>query len=452
MDIIELSRWQFAATTIYHFFFVPITLGMVWMLTYMEFKYVKTGDEDYKKMTKFWGKLFLINFAIGVATGIVQEFQFGMNWSEYSRFVGDIFGAPLALEALLAFFLESTFLGMWIFGWDKMSPKAHARTMLVVAIGSNLSAFWILVANSFMQNPVGFEFVEATGRAEMTDFLALITNPHVMLQFPHVIAAGLSAASFIIMGISAWHLYVKKNNITFLDKSFKMSVWVALFSSLAVGGIGHAHAQDMFHIQPMKMAAAEAVYETENPAGLSLFSIIDEENRKEVFSIRVPNALSLLLYNKPTGEVKGMNQLQAEFEKKYGPGDYIPPVHISYWSFRAMVGAGTAMIGIALLALFFVKTGREITPLMGKILLASALLPIIGTTSGWILTEVGRQPWIVYGLLKVKDAVSPTLTAGEVWFSLIGFVLLYGTLMAVSIKLAKKAANEVENTDSAGEY
>ncbi len=350
MDVVSIARWQFAIVTVYHFFFVPITLGLTIFIAILETLYVKTGNEDYKKMTKFWGKLFLINFAIGVATGIVQEFQFGMNWSEYSRFMGDIFGAPLAIEALLAFFMESTFLGLWIFGWDKLSKKVHLATAWLVAIGSNLSAFWILVANSFMQQPVGYHL--ANGRAEMTDFLAIITNGHVWVQFPHVFFAAMSTAAFFVIGISAWHMLKKSKNIELYQKSFKLAAIYGLVGVVLVVIEGHAQAQYMTKVQPMKMAAAEALWNTENPAAMSLFTIGDEKNREDVFAIKIPGLLSFLSHNSFEGEVKGINNLQKEYEQKYGPGDYVPPVAISYWTFRAMVGAGTLMLLLILYALF----------------------------------------------------------------------------------------------------
>lgn len=272
MDALTLARWQFGVTTVYHFFFVPLTIGLIWVVALLHTAWVVTDRPIYKKMTKFWGKLFLINFAMGIVTGIVQEFQFGMNWSEYSRFVGDVFGAPLAIEALLAFFLESTFLGLWIFGWDKLPKKVHLATIWMVAIGSNLSAFWILVANSFMQQPMGY--VLRNGRAEMNDFLALITNPHVFVQFPHVIAGAMATAAFFVMGISAWHLRKPEDeeHLEAFSLSFRIGAVYALVSTLAVMTVGHTQAQYMMRVQPMKMAAAEALWETENPAAMSLFT------------------------------------------------------------------------------------------------------------------------------------------------------------------------------------
>src|SRR5512143_3027595 len=323
MDVLTLTRLRFAVSTVYHFFFVPLTVGLSVLVALMQTLYVRTGNEQYKLMTKFWGKLFLINFAMGVVTGIVQEFQFGMNWSEYSRFVGDIFGAPLAIEALLAFFIESTFLGLWFFGWDKLPKGIHLATIWLVAIGANLSALWILIANSFMQQPVGF--VLRNGRAEMTDFLALVTNSNVWVQFPHVILSGVTTAGFFVLGISAWHL-LRKTDGEFYRRSFRMATIYAVIGAVLVTVVGHSQAQHMVRVQPMKIVAAEGLYKSEDPAPFSLLTIGDLSGRQEVFSIRLPALLSVLAYNQLSGEVKGIDNLQAEYVSKYGPGDYVPPV------------------------------------------------------------------------------------------------------------------------------
>jgi cytochrome d ubiquinol oxidase subunit I len=439
MDVLMLSRLQFAITTVYHFFFVPLTLGLSILVAIMETVYVKTGDERYKRMTKFWGKLFLINFAMGVVTGIVQEFQFGMNWSEYARFVGDIFGAPLAVEALLAFFLESTFLGIWIFGWKKLSKRMHAASIWLVAIGSNLSALWILVANSFMQQPVGY--VIQNGRAEMVDFLALLTNGHVWVQFPHVFFAGICTAAFFVISISAYHLIKRDRDLDVFRLSFRYGVIYGLIGTIMVILVGHNQAQYMFRIQPMKMAAAEALWDTESPASMSLFTIGDEKKREDVFAIRVPALLSILAYNSVHGEVKGINQLQQEYENRFGPGDYVPPVAISYWTFRIMIGAGFAMLLVLVFAFYrLLKNRLEFHPKSTALLILAVVLPYMANSTGWIFTEVARQPWIVFGLFKTADAVSPTVTPGEVLFSLISFTLLYGVLMIADIYLLRKYA------------
>ena len=438
MDALALARWQFAITTIFHFFFVPLTLGLSILVAIMETKYVTSGDETYKRMTKFWGKIFLINFAIGVVTGIVQEFQFGLNWSEYSRFMGDIFGAPLAIEALLAFYLESTFIGLWIFGWDKLSKKAHLTTAWLVAIGSNISAFWILVANSFMQNPVGYE-IEG-GRAVMTDFFALVTNPNVFYQFTHVLSAGVSLAGFVVLGFSAYRLLKQnKKELEFFSRSFRWAATYALIGSILVAIIGHFQGQFLVQHQPLKMAAAEALWETEEPAGFALVAGIDEQGESNSFELKIPAMLSFLSFNNFTGKVQGINELQAEAVQQFGPGDYVPPVALIFWAFRLMVGAGSLMVLLALLAVIWSRGGQlEKKTIFLKILMFAPALPFLASTMGWVMAETGRWPWIVFGLQKVENAVSPNVPAWNVAFSLIVMGVLYSALTIVAFNLAMK--------------
>ena len=453
MEQLLFARWQFAITTVYHFLFVPLTLGLSILVAILHTQYYRTNDFKYRKMTKFWGKLFLINFALGVATGIVQEFQFGMNWSEYSRFVGDIFGAPLAIEALAAFFIESTFLGIWIFGWDKLPKLVHLISIWLVAFASNLSAFWILVANSFMQNPQGF--VLNNGRAEMVNFFDLITNPYVWHQFPHVVTAGITTAGFFVMGISAWHL-AKKHEVAFFQKSFKYAVVYGLIGVLAVCTIGHMQGQFLMDVQPMKMAAAEAHWETEDPASFVAIAAIDEEAGENKFAIEIPYMLSFMTYNSFSGEVTGIHDLQAQYEEQYGEGNYIPQVTPLFWSFRAMVGAGCLMALLALVGLVLLKTGKlQNNKVYLKIMLFAMALPYIANTTGWLITEMGRQPWIVYGLQKTAEAVSTVVPAGYVLISMVGFTLIYGILAVVDVRLivkyAKKSPEELEEAPSASE-
>jgi cytochrome bd ubiquinol oxidase subunit I len=447
---LTLARLQFAVTTIYHFFFVPLTLGLSIMVAVMETRYVRTGNETWRRMTKFWGKLFLINFAMGVVTGIVQEFQFGMNWSEYSRYVGDIFGAPLAIEALLAFFLESTFLGIWIFGWDRLSKRLHAGVIWLVAIGANLSAFWILVANSWMQEPVGYAIRD--GRAVMTDFGALVTNPHVWLQWPHVFFSGLTTAGFFILSIAAYRLWRNDRDPEAFKKSFRLAAVTALIGAVMVGLIGHQQAQHMVRTQPMKMAAAEALYNSEDPAGLSLLTITRPGTRDLLVDIRIPGALSLLSYNRLSGEVQGINQLQAEYETQYGPGDYAPIVPITYWSFRVMVGAGVLMIALAVWALFLALRKRLSPGFFLRWLPLAVVLPYLANTGGWLLTELGRQPWIVVGLMKTAEGVSVAVSSTEAALSLLAYTLVYAALIAADVYLlAKYAKADTAETVSAAE-
>jgi cytochrome d ubiquinol oxidase subunit I len=445
-----LARLQFAITTVYHFFFVPLTLGLSLSVAVMQTIYWRTGKEVWKRMARFWGKLFVINFALGVVTGIVQEFQFGMNWSSYSRFVGDIFGAPLAIEALLTFFLESVFIGVWIFGWDRLKKGVHLAAIWLVAIAAQLSAFWILIANSFMQEPVGYRlnrFFTLPGgqpfpRLEMTDFGALITNPMFLTQYPHVITSGLATAGFFILGISAWHLLRKTQAGQMFRRSWQMAIVILAFSTVLVALTGHTQMQHMVHNQPMKVAAAEALWESEDPASLSLFTIGDETLRKDVFSIRIPGLLSFLSYNSFTGEVRGINNLQAEYEDRYGDNvSYMPPVAITYWTFRIMVGVGLLMIAIAFYALFLTMTERfERTKWLLRLLPYAIVLPYAANTNGWLLTEVGRQPWIVTGLMRTEDGISPLVGPESVLLSLVAFTLIYGALMVANLYLLNKFA------------
>ncbi len=441
MDALGLARWQFGITTVYHFFFVPLTLGLVWIVAGLETAWVVTGDELWRRLTRFWGKLFLVNFAMGVVTGIVQEFQFGMNWSEYSRYVGDVFGAPLAIEALVAFFLESTFLGIWIFGWEKLPKKAHLAAIWLVAIGSNLSALFILIANSFMQQPVGYRL--GAGRLEMESFSALLTNPHVFVQFPHVITGALATAGFFVLGISAWQLRQAKDEQSRegFRRSFRIGAVYACVATLAVLVVGHSQAQYMTRIQPMKMASAEALWDTADPAPMSLFTWGDEPARKDVFAIKVPGMLSFLAHNRFSGAVKGIRQLEREYEERYGPGSYVPPIKWTYWSFRIMVGAGMLMLVLSAWAVLAVLRARfETAPLLLALLVPALALPYVANSTGWIFTEIGRAPWVVFGLMRLEAGVSPAVGAWAVLTTLVGFTLLYAALMAADVFLLAKFA------------
>src|SRR3972149_4941084 len=440
MDLITLSRLQFGLTTVYHWLFVPLTLGLGWFVAYFQTRYYQTKDETWHKMAKFWGKLFLINFAIGVVTGIVQEFQFGMNWSEYSRYVGDIFGAPLAIEALMAFFLESTFLGVWIFGEGKIPEKAHLASIWMVAIGSNLSAIWILLANGWMQNPVGYVINESAGRAEMVDFFAIVSNPKAWIFVWHTLADGLAMAAFLILAVSAYHL-VRKQNLELFKRSFQIGAVMGLIASALVFLGGHTMGQFMYESQPMKMAALEAVWETEEPASFSLLTIGDLTGRQEVWSIRIPYVMSFLACNNFTCEVKGVNELQAQYEQQYGHGNYVPLMVVTYWTFRIMMGFGFIMMGAA--AWFLYATHRpdyENAKWMKLVPFGALFLPYLANASGWILTEMGRQPWIVFGLLTVQQAVSPNLTTVDLLISLIGYTVVYSSLAVAMVYLMKKYA------------
>lgn len=438
MDALMLARWQFALTTIFHFFFVPLTIGLAFLVAVMETIYVRTGQQVYKEMTKFWGKLLLINFAMGVVTGIVQEFQFGMNWAEYSRFVGDVFGAPLAIEALLAFFVESTFLAVWLFGWEVLSKRLHLLTIWLVALATSVSATWILAANSFMQQPVGF--VVRGGRAEMADFFALILNPHLWVQFPHTVAAAFTTAVFFVLGISAYHL-ARAFNVDMFRRSFQIAAIIGLIAIGLTIFYGHRQARYKAEVQPMKIAAVEGLFESENPASFSLLTIGDLRQRREVFAIRIPRLLSLLAYNQLTGEVKGMNELQAEYQARYGPGNYIPPPVVMYWSFRAMVGAGFLLLALAVYAIFLVMAEQlTIAPRAAKSFAWAIALPYLANTAGWIVAEVGRQPWIVQGLLKTEAGLSLSVPGGSVLLTLTVFTAVYAVLTVVTAYLLTRFA------------
>lgn len=425
MEVVELARLQFALTTIFHFIYVPISIGLSLLVAIMETLYVVKKQELYRSMAKFWGTFLLINFAVGVVTGILQEFQFGMNWSDFSRFVGDVFGAPLAIEALLAFFLESTFIGLWIFGWNRLSKGVHLACIWLVSIGTMMSALWILAANSFMQRPVGY--IIQNGRAEMNDLGALLTNGQLLWEFPHTVFGAIATGAFLVTGISAWKL-LKKKDVAFFKTSFQLAVTVALISSIAIAYFGHGQAKYLVKTQPMKMAASEGLWETsEDPAPWTVFARIHPEEQTNSFELKIPYLLSFLSYSEFSGSVPGMLELQAEYEQKYGPGDYIPPVRTTFWSFRIMVAAGTAMILLALYGAYLVARHRldGKHPVYWKMMLWAISLPFIANTAGWIMTEIGRQPWTVFGLLRTEDSVSPSVSAGQVWFSLLSFTTVY---------------------------
>jgi cytochrome d ubiquinol oxidase subunit I len=427
MDVVLLSRLQFAAATMFHFLFVPLTLGLSVLVAYMETRYVRTGDETYLRMTKFWGKLFLINFALGVVTGITLEFQFGTNWSRYSAYVGDIFGSLLAIEATLAFFLESTFIGIWIFGWKKLSKKAHATVMWLVAGAGNISAIWILLANGWMQNPVGYTLRD--GRAELTDFLAVVTNKFGLLEIVHTLPAAFVLSAFFVMGISAWHL-LKKQHIDFFTRSFNIGLVTGIVSSLIVAFTGDLHAVHVTETQPAKLAAMESHWETQARAPLVLVALPDEENERNTIEIgRLPGVLSFLGHHDFNATVTGLKDI---------PKDERPPVLLTFLSFRTMVALGTLLPLLTLVGLFLRKKLTEVRWYLWVMLFAIPL-PYIANEMGWVLAEVGRQPWIVYGLLKTGDAASP-VAASQVMTTLVGFILVYGLLGLAGFFLIAKSA------------
>ncbi len=415
MDPVFLSRLQFAAATMFHFLFVPLTLGLSILVAWMETRYVRTGDETYLRMTKFWGKLFLINFALGVVTGITLEFQFGTNWSRYSAFVGDIFGSLLAIEASVAFFLESILIGVWIFGWRRLSPKAHAAVMWLVAGAGNISALWILIANGWMQQPVGY--VLRNGRAELNDFAAVVFNKFAILEFLHTVPAAFVLSAFFVMGISAYHL-LKHQHAEFFTRSFRMALIFGLISSIWVVLEGDRHAIHVTQVQPAKLAAMEAHWETTRQAPMVLLAVPDEKNERNALEIgRVPGVLSFLGYHDVNAEVKGLRDF---------PRDERPPVLLTFLSFRVMVVLGTLFPLLTLIGWFLRNRLMEQRWYLA-IMVAAVPLPYIAIQAGWVLAEVGRQPWIVYGLMRTSDAVSP-VSGGMVFTSLAAFILFYGLL------------------------
>jgi cytochrome bd ubiquinol oxidase subunit I len=462
VDVLDLSRWQFGITTVYHFLFVPITIGLGFLVAGFETAWVRTRHERWLRLTKFYGKLFLINFALGVVTGIVQEFQFGMNWSAYSRQVGNIFGPPLAIEALLAFFLESTFLGLWIFGWDRLTPTLHVATMWIAATGSLLSAYFILAANSWMQHPVGFTYNAKTGQDYLSSFAAVMFNPAQLAGFPHVIAGAFLTGGSLVAGVALWQLLrrpaISADHALAFRHALKAGALTALVAVVVVLITGDTQGK-LFTVQyqPMKMASAEALYHTAQPAPFSLLTIGTLSGAKPIFQITLPRLLSFLATGNWSAKVQGIDNLQAQYQAQFGPGNYIPIVPVIYWSFRIMVGVGLLAGLIALVALWVTRRGRGAYKIAAdqdtvrvrgsdhawwrRILLLAAVvlpfLPLLGNTGGWIMTEMGRQPWLVYGHLKTSAGVSDN-SAGEVLTSLIIYTALYGALAVVEAGLMFK--------------
>ena len=427
MDVVLLSRLQFATATMFHFLFVPFTLGLSVLVAYMETKYVKTSDETYLRMTKFWGKLFLINFALGVVTGITLEFQFGTNWSRYSAYVGDIFGSILAIEASAAFFLESTLIGVWVFGWKKLSKKAHATVMWLVAFASNLSAVWILIANAWMQHPVGFTL--RNGRAELVNFAAVLFQKYAIVEFIHTVSSAYVLSAFFIMGVSAYHL-LKKQHIDFFTRSFRTALGFGIIFTLVVVAMGDQNAITVAEKQPSKLAAMESLWNTTTRAPAYLFALPDEKNERNKIEIgAMPGLLSLMARHDINAEIRGLKSF---------PRDERPPVLITSFAFKGMVGLGFYFIFATVLGWLKRKRLAQ-SPKYLKLMLLSIPLPYVACELGWMVAEVGRQPWIVYGLMKTSDAVSP-IAVSQVLTTLIGFIVLYSLLGITGFYLIAKNA------------
>jgi len=450
-----IARWQFGITTVYHFLFVPLTIGLSLTVASMQTLWVRTRNPDWLRLTRFWGKLMLINFAMGVVTGIVQEFQFGMNWSDYSRFVGDVFGAPLAMEALVAFFLESTFLGLWIFGWDRLPRRLHLATIWLASVGTVISAYFILAANSWMQHPVGYRINSTTRRAELTSIWKVLTNTTQLVTFPHVVAGSLVTAGAVLMAVSAWHLR-RGHQVELHRRVAKLAVGLTIVASLATMGFGHLQAQVMTRQQPMKMASAEALWNTEESAPFSLFAYGDVNEGRNKVDIKVPGLLSFLATNSPNGEVRGVQDVAAAEQARYGPGDYTPVMGITYWTFRLMMGFGGLSLLLAIaFGAWLLRAGRRpadedtaVAPASrwSRLLLLTvvwgASLPYLANSAGWIFTEMGRQPWLVFGVLRTADGVSPGVSTAAALTTLIGFTLLYGALAVVALRLFLRHGRE----------
>jgi cytochrome d ubiquinol oxidase subunit I len=437
---VDLARIQFATTALYHFLFVPLTLGLAPLVAVMQTLWHRTGDASWLRLTRFFGTLLLINFAIGVATGLVMEFQFGMNWAVYSKFVGDVFGAPLAIEGLAAFMLEATFLGLWIFGWDRLSPRVHLATIWLAALGTWLSAYFILVANSWMQHPVGYELVD--GRAELTSIWALLSNGFALRAYLHVLLAGLIFGSSVILGVSCWHL-LRGRNVDLFRKSVKLALIVAVPMTFLQLIVGNRFGEAVTSAQSMKIAASEAQWDTCQPCSFSLFQIggFTEDDQTPSFSIQVPRLLSYMATGSFKGEVKGLTELQSQEESAFGPGNYMPNVRVIYWSMRVMAYTGMLMFLVAAVgAWLYRKRKLEQARWFLWAAVVSIALPYVAATAGWVLTEMGRQPWIVQGLLKTEDAVSPTVSAWTVGVSLGVFAGLYGILALVDFVLMRRYA------------
>ncbi|MGW8377813.1 cytochrome ubiquinol oxidase subunit I [Streptomyces sp. ODS28] len=462
-----LARWQFGITTVYHFLFVPLTISLSAIVAGLQTAWVRTNDEKYLRATKFWGKLFLINIAMGVVTGILQEFQFGMNWSDYSRFVGDIFGAPLAFEALIAFFFESTFIGLWIFGWDKLPQRIHLACIWMVSIGTILSAYFILAANSWMQHPVGYRINEKAGRAELTDFWKVLTQNTALAQFFHTMTAAAIVGGAFVVGIAAYHLKRKKH-VPVMRTSLRMGLVTLVIGGLLTVVSGDRIGKIMYDQQPMKMASAEALWDTQAPAPFSIFSYGDVAKGHNKVAIEVPGVLSFLAHDNFHEAVPGINDTNKALKEKYkdtvGLDDYRPNIPVAYWGFRWMIGFGMASTAIGVVGLYLtrrklwlserLRTGpedvprlaltkdRELSARWGKWYWRAAVwtipFPLIANSWGWIFTEMGRQPWVVYGVLPTSSAVSPSVSQGEVLTSMIVYTALYAVLAVVEVKLLAK--------------
>jgi len=443
MNTLDFARIQFMVTTLFHFIFVPMSIGLALFVAICQTRWHRSGDEVWLRATRFWGKFLLISMAIGVVTGIVQEFQFGMNWSIYSRYVGDIFGAPLAMEGLVAFFMESTFIGLWIFGWNRLPRRVHLATIWLVAFATAMSAYFILAANSWMQHPVGYKINHATGHAQLTNIFSVLFNSTLLLAFPHTVLGALTTGGMLVVAICGF-LLLRGKRSDVISRSLKMALPFTLAAVIATMAFGDGQGRLLIHQQPMKMAAAEDVYSTGQGQGFSIFSLgsfKENPGPTGTHSIRIPHLLSLIEDLSWNGTVDGIDQIQAAERKQYGPGDYVPIVGVEYWTFRLMIGGGILMFLISALGIGLGRIGKlEQHPWFQRLALLGVVLPIMSNWCGWIFTEVGRQPWVVFGLLKTSQANSPNVGMGDVIFTLAGYIVLYGVLIAFGAYLMLKEA------------
>jgi cytochrome d ubiquinol oxidase subunit I len=440
VDVLDIARWQFGITTVYHFLMVPLTIGLGILVAVMHTMWVRTDKPEWLRMTRFWGRIYLINFVLGVATGLVQEFQFGLAWSEYSRFVGDVFGSLLAMEALLAFFLESTFLGLWIFGWNRLSPRLHLATLWIAVLGTWMSGYFILVANSWMQQPVGYKIVD--GEAQLTSVSALLSNGFALRAYVHTILAGLIFGSIVMFGVCCWH-FLRGREVDLFRSAAKLALIVAVPATLLQLVVGNRFGEAVTSAQGMKIAASEAQWNTCQPCGFSVFQIggFTADDQTPKFAITVPRLLSYMATGSFDGQVQGLNQLQQQEQRAYGRDNYIPDVRVIYWSMRVMAIAGVVMFLVAAVGawLYWKRKLERARWFLWTAIVAMAL-PYIAATAGWILTEMGRQPWIVQGLLKTADANSPSVSTTWLAISLSFFITLYVALLVVDIWLMRRYA------------
>ena len=446
---VDLARIQFASTTIYHFLFVPVTIGLAFLVAILQTMWYRSGDPDQRRLTRFFGTLLLINVAIGVVTGLVQEFEFGMNWSAYSRFVGGVFGAPLAMEGLAAFFLESTFLGLWIFGWDRLPRRIHLACIWIVALGTVLSAGFIMAANSWMQHPVGYK-LNSNGTPELSNIGAVFTNPVFLWGYTHVLLASVVTGSAVMLAVSAWQIR-RGHSVEAFGRTAKTSLVLLVPFTILALFVGSELGVIEDRYQPMKIAAAEAQWNSCQPCSFSLFQIgggNDDQTPTQIFE--VPHLLSLLATNSWNGGVEGLNQVNAQYQKEYGPGNYVPNVFIQYWSMRVMAYLAVVVLLVGLWGAWAVWRGR-LTRSRWFLFAATwvVILPFLMNTAGWLLTESGRQPWIVQGLIKTSAGVSPTVSATWIWITLILFILVYGIFAVVDgflmVRYGRKALSEGED-------